>query len=249
MGGGGGSPSRNTGGGRQTGGQMPGSGSPFGQQNPGGGRQTGGQMPGSGSPFGQQNPGNNPGGNPMGGGGAPGGQLPSGNMGGSPSPAGNNLGTIGGGPGMPSISFQNGFPMISIGNPPAGGGPGSRAPTKPGTNAQPSNPSPPMNGLVSKTPGGSISIWGSQKSLSTKGGNNCRIDPSWCRMWVELCADPKYSRKIARDCPTTCGKCSPSGRGGPSGAGSARGMLVFFFGQKPKFGNHYPLTFLIILYV
>ena len=218
MGGGGGSPSRNTGGGRQTGGQMPGSGSPFGQQNPGG--------------------------NPMGGGGAPGGHLPSGNMGGSPSPAGNNLGTIGGGPGMPSISFQNGFPMISIGTPPAGGGPGSKAPTKPGTNAQPSNPSPPMNGLVSKTPGGSISIWGSQKSLSTKGGNNCRKDPPWCRMWAELCADPKYSRKVARECPTTCGKCSPSG----SGAGSARGML-FFFGQKPKFGNYYPLTFLIILYV
>jgi hypothetical protein len=25
--------------------------------------------------------------------------------------------------------------------------------------------------------------------------------------------------------------------------------MLFFFGQKPKFGNYYPLTFLIILYV
>ena len=207
MGGGGGSPSRHTGGGKQT----------------GGGRQTGGQMPGSGSPFGQQNPGNNPGGQPMGGGGAPGGQLPSGNMGGSPSPAGNNLGTIGGGPGMPSISFQNGFPMINIGNPPAGGGPGSKAPRKPGTNAQPSKPSPAMkNGLISSTPGGSISIWGFQKSQSTQGGNSC-IDPSWCRMWGELCVNPKYSRKFARECPATCGKCGA----GSGGAGSTGGMLFF----------------------
>jgi hypothetical protein len=25
--------------------------------------------------------------------------------------------------------------------------------------------------------------------------------------------------------------------------------MLFFFCQKPKFGNYYPLTFLIILYV
>lgn len=247
MGGGGGAPSRNTGGGgaptRNTGGgQQPGGG-----RQTGGGRQAGGNMPGSGSPFGQQNIGNKPSGNPMGGGGAPGGQMPSINMGGSPSPAGNNLGTIGGGPGMPSISFQNGFPMINIGNPPAGGGPGSKASTKPGTNAKPSKPSPSMNGLVSNTPGGSVSIWGFQNSFSNKGGNSCK-DPSWCRMWGELCADPKYSRKIARECPATCGKCGGGGgRGGPSGgAGSTGGMLIFPQELKLKFGNHCPLNLLIM---